>query len=72
MMDALDGVLTAPGRRRLAAHLEACRRCRAGWDALNALERMLASAPMMFPAPGFAERVAARLARFEAQLGGVK
>jgi predicted anti-sigma-YlaC factor YlaD len=67
MMDALDGVLAASDRQRLAAHLETCLRCRADWDALNALEQMLAAPPMVRPAPGFADRVEARLARFEAQ-----
>jgi predicted anti-sigma-YlaC factor YlaD len=67
MMDALDGALVVPDRQRLAAHLEVCPRCRAEWEALNALEQMLTDPPMVLPAPGFAKRVEARLDRFEAQ-----
>jgi hypothetical protein len=67
MMDVLDGALIASDRQRLVAHLAACPRCRSEWEALDALERMLAQPPMVHPAPGFVQRVEARLARFEAQ-----
>ena len=67
MMDAFDGTLAAPNRRQLMAHLETCAHCRADWEGLSALERMLANPAMALPAPGFAGRVEARLDRFEAQ-----
>jgi predicted anti-sigma-YlaC factor YlaD len=67
MMDALDGVLAAAERQQLMAHLATCARCRVEWDGLDALERMLANPPTVFPAPGFAGRVEARLDRFETQ-----
>ena len=75
MMDALDGALAATDRQRLMAHLETCARCRVDWDALVALDQMLAPAPLVSPPPGFADRVEDRIARFEAQrrtlLGGL-
>jgi hypothetical protein len=67
MMDALDGRLAPSDRQRLTAHMEACSQCRADWEALNALEGMLTSPAMAFPAPGFVDRVEARLAHLEAQ-----
>jgi len=67
MMDALDETLAESERRQLTAHLYTCTRCRAGWEALNAVERVLTRAPMMHPAPGFPARVEARLIRFETQ-----
>jgi predicted anti-sigma-YlaC factor YlaD len=75
MMDALDGVLAAPNRQRLEAHIETCDHCRAEWDALKSLDQILAASPMIQPAPGFAVRVEARWERYEAQrrtlLGGL-
>jgi predicted anti-sigma-YlaC factor YlaD len=67
MMEALEGGLATRDRRQLVAHLETCADCRVEWDALNALERLLARPPMASPAPGFASRVEARLVRYEAQ-----
>ena len=67
MMDALDGVLAASDWRQLMAHLYTCPRCHADWEALNALESLLTRSPMMHPAPEFAARVEARLAKIEAQ-----
>jgi len=67
MMDALDGALAASDRQRLMAHVQTCADCRAGWEALGALEGLLASAPLRLPAPGFPGRVDARIARFESQ-----
>jgi predicted anti-sigma-YlaC factor YlaD len=75
MMDALDGTLAARDHQRLMAHLDACSNCRADWKALNAIDQMLASQPLMLPEPGFVQRVEARLERSEAQrrtlLGGM-
>lgn len=67
MMDALDGTLPARDHQRLMAHLDACSTCRADWKALNAIDHMLASQPLVLPEPGFVQRVEARLERFEAQ-----
>jgi hypothetical protein len=67
MMDAYDGTLAVVDHQRLQAHLESCLRCRADWEALNTLDEMLASTPMVFPAPHFVDRVEARLDHFEAQ-----
>lgn len=67
MMDALDGRLNASLQQRLTAHLKSCSGCRVEWEALNAVERMLFNPPMLDPAPGFADRVEARIVRFEAQ-----
>jgi len=67
MMDALDGVLAAADQQRFMAHLEMCADCRADWETLSALEGLLASPPMQFPAQGFPGRVDARIVRFESQ-----
>jgi predicted anti-sigma-YlaC factor YlaD len=67
MMDALDGALAPLDRQRLMAHLELCSLCRTEWNALHALEGMLAASPMLSPAPGFPDKVEARIARFETQ-----
>jgi hypothetical protein len=75
MMDALDGVLSDTNHWQLMAHLETCRDCLGDWGALNALEQLLNRPTMIAPAPGFADRVEARLDHFEAQrrtlLGGL-
>jgi hypothetical protein len=67
MMEALEGGLATRDRQRLMAHLETCAGCRVEWEALNALEKVLAHPPMASPAPGFASRVEARLVHYEAQ-----
>jgi predicted anti-sigma-YlaC factor YlaD len=75
MMQALDGMLPSTDRQRLMAHLDVCPACRDDWEALNAVERMFANPTLLGPAPGFIERVDARIARAEAQrrtlLGGL-
>ncbi len=75
MMEALDGALSDADREQLLAHQETCLGCRNDWDALNALEQLLTRPALMPPAPGFADRVEARLDHFEAQrrtlLGGL-
>ena len=72
MMDALDGTLVLSDVNRLEAHLDRCPVCQAEWTALQAVENWLGRAPLVPPAPGFADRVAARLARQNARrrLGG--
>jgi predicted anti-sigma-YlaC factor YlaD len=75
MMEALDGVLPAPDYQRLTTHLQTCSHCRSEWDALSALDQLLTQPTMMAPAPGFADRVEARLDHWESQrrtlLGGL-
>lgn len=63
----LDGRLAASERQELQAHLETCDACRAQWAAFQQVDRMLSSAAQAAPAPGFAARFSARLARQEAQ-----
>ncbi len=63
MMLALDGELPPEEWRMLESHLEACAPCRAQWERLQAVERVLQRAPLLAPPPGFAERVMARVDR---------
>ncbi|RMF27881.1 MAG: zf-HC2 domain-containing protein [Chloroflexi bacterium] len=72
MMDALDGTLGPSDVKRLEAHLARCPVCQAEWTALQTVESWLSYAPLVSPAPGFADRVATRLARQNARrrLGG--
>jgi predicted anti-sigma-YlaC factor YlaD len=67
MMDALDGTIEVRDHQQLMAHLDACARCRADWKALNAIDQMLASQPLVLPEPGFVQRVEARVEHFETQ-----
>jgi len=67
MIDAFDGSLATSDHQQLMAHLEVCRHCRADWEAFSELDKMLANPPRVFPAPGFVNRVEARLDRHEAQ-----
>lgn len=59
----LDGRLNARERADLTAHLATCEECRARWAAFQQVDRVLASAAQVAPAPGFAARFAGRLAR---------
>ena len=67
MIDAFDGTLATSDQQQLMAHMELCRHCRTDWEAFAELDRMLANPPRVFPAPGFVNRVDARLDRHEAQ-----
>jgi len=67
MMDALDGILTAPDYQQLITHLETCSRCCAEWYALHAIEELLANMPLLSPAPGFVGQVISRLDCLEAR-----
>ena len=67
MIDAFDGTLTVDDQQQLMAHLQRCPRCRADWEAFGELDKLLTGPPKIFPAPGFANRVEARLDRYEAQ-----
>jgi hypothetical protein len=75
MMQALDGTLPYPDRQQLMAHLDMCLACRDDWEALNAVEEVFANPTLLGPAPGFVDRVQARIVRAEAQrrtlLGGL-
>ncbi len=57
----LDSQLTQDEIQRIEAHTVTCLSCRASLDALRRVERVLTSAPMMSPAPGFTTRFQARL-----------
>ena len=59
----LDGRLNARERADLTAHLATCEECCARWAAFQQVDRVLASAALVAPAPGFAARFAGRLAR---------
>jgi len=58
----LDGLLDQDQERALQAHLATCAACRAEWEALQCVSRLLDEQPMV-PAPaGFVARVGRRLA----------
>ena len=59
----LDGLLESTAQTALDEHLSSCLRCREDWQSLRALSQLLEAAPMAQPAPGFAGRVAHRVAR---------
>jgi len=59
----LDGRLNAREQADLTAHLATCEECRARWAAFQQVDRVLTSAALVAPAPGFAARFAGRLAR---------
>ena len=63
---ALDGRLSAQERADLYAHLATCDECCARWAAFQQVDRVLASAPQVMPAPGFAARFVARLTQRQA------
>ena len=48
----LDGELTAPERRDVITHLEACAECRAERDAIAAVRTTLQGLPIVEPPPG--------------------
>jgi anti-sigma factor RsiW len=59
----LDGRLARQECVELEAHLAACSECRARWAAFQQIDQVLSTAATFAPAPGFAGRLAARLAR---------
>ena len=61
MMLALDGELHPSGQAALDEHLACCADCRAEWDRLQALERLLQKATTVRPPAGFAGRLLSRL-----------
>jgi predicted anti-sigma-YlaC factor YlaD len=62
MAAALDEPLAAADRAALEAHLQVCVACRAVWEALAEVDRLLVAAPVAPAPPAFVERVAVRLA----------
>ncbi len=61
MMEALDGALSPAGRSALDAHLSGCAECRASWERLQNVDRVLADAAERRAPAGFSRRVMARL-----------
>ena len=62
---AQDGLLSSSHSRLLHAHVALCPECQAQWEAITLVSRMLHSAPMAVPLPGFVARFEGRLARRE-------
>jgi anti-sigma factor RsiW len=58
---ALDGMLSANEERELQAHLSRCPSCRVEWEALQAVSRLLAQAPLASPTVDLALRIEERL-----------
>jgi anti-sigma factor RsiW len=57
----LDDQLTQEEMRQMEAHTATCSSCRAALEVLRRVDRLLASTPMVSPAPGFTARFQARL-----------
>jgi predicted anti-sigma-YlaC factor YlaD len=64
---ALDNQLSTAEERKLLDHLRTCDACRAQWEALQQIERLFTTAPLISPPAGFAARVSARLTRRESR-----
>ena len=64
---SLDGLLDTAAQVTLDEHLSSCPRCKEDWESLLVLSQLLEAAPMARPAPGFAARVAHRVARTHAK-----
>jgi anti-sigma factor RsiW len=62
MAAALDEPLAEADRAALEAHLQACAACRAVWEALGEVDRLLLAAPLAAAPPEFSRRLALRLA----------
>jgi hypothetical protein len=61
MMDTLDQASSRADQDRLQQHLFQCAECAAEWEALQAVEGLLVSAPMIPVPAGFAARVMGQL-----------
>ena len=57
----IDDQLTPNEIQEIEAHAATCPSCRASLDTLRRLDRLLASAPMVSPLPGFSDRFQAKL-----------
>ncbi len=75
MTDALDGLLAPAERERLMDHVARCPACRADWAALQAVDELFSTAPMISAPADLVAQVQARLAHREAQrrtlMGGI-
>ncbi len=61
MMEALDGELSEDGWSELESHLRARPGLAREWRALQTIDTLFRSAPLLQPADGFAQRTVARL-----------
>jgi anti-sigma factor RsiW len=61
MMNALDGVVKPADAERLDEHLTLCADCLNEWRALQLVDGLLASAPMVAAPAGLSQRVQARI-----------
>ena len=59
----LDNMLDQAGRLELEVHLAVCPDCRMTWSAMRQVSLLFDAAPMVRPAPGFADRVNARIVK---------
>jgi len=59
---ALDGALSPDEERALQAHLAHCPTCRAAWEALQSVSRLLSETPLAAPGVDLTVRVQERLA----------
>jgi anti-sigma factor RsiW len=57
----MDDQLAQQEVQQLEAHAAACSSCRTALDALRRMDRLLTSAPMMSPPPGFTNRFQAKM-----------
>jgi predicted anti-sigma-YlaC factor YlaD len=57
----IDDQLTEDEIRHIETHTAACASCRTYLDTLRRLDRLLSTAPMIAPVPGFTERFQTRL-----------
>ncbi len=62
MDEVLNGEAGSEREAALLAHVAGCVSCRAEWHALQTVERLLVTAPPVWPPPDFSTRVMARLA----------
>jgi hypothetical protein len=58
---AQDGLLNSTQTRLLHGHMAVCPICQTQWEAMTLVSQLFHAAPMVTPAPGFAERVQAKL-----------
>ena len=58
---AQDGMLSSTQTRLLHSHMAVCAPCQTQWEAMTYVSQLLHAAPMVAPAPGFAERVQIKL-----------
>ena len=68
MMDALDGELSAEGYDELQSHLRSRPALMREWQALQAIDTLFRSTPMLQPAADFTQRTVARLPNHRARI----